>query len=159
MDVTWLAKTCSTITKSDNAIDVSFSRQHLVIVAFTSQNVWSILGMRAVLLKSLAPVIVDYEDPAHFFFVFPGNIQVPFCLKDILLVSCSISCQCQLQPGYVLGKYYVNNCICFLNLQCMEHAHLVLQYNVYIYLLMVLLPDYLCGSAYCCGFTFAGAKA
>jgi hypothetical protein len=55
-----------------------------VTVAFMSQNVWSILGTRTILLKSLAPVIVDYEDPAHFFFVFPCNIQVPFCLKELI---------------------------------------------------------------------------
>ena len=82
-----------------------------------------------------------------------------YCVLHILLVSCSIICYCQLKPEGVLGKYFVNNCVRFLNLQHVEHAHLVLQYNVYIYLLMVLLPDYLCGSAYCCGFTFAGAKA
>jgi len=75
-----------------------------------------------------------------------------YCVLHILLVSCSIICYCQLKPEGVLGKYFVNNCVRFLNLQHVEHAHLVLQYI-----------EYWCcyqinsGCVYFCSFIFAGA--
>lgn len=78
MDVIWLAKAHSIITKSYNAIEVSFSCD---CEAFISQS-WSILGTRPMLLKSLAPVIVVTIRTLHNFFFFPGNIQVHFILRN-----------------------------------------------------------------------------